>query len=444
MGLSRRHLLAASVLPLLSGPAMGKKPIVRRNGLAWQPTTKCGVNIEYGDFWARKVDPRQWAASSAVGISFVRAMYFCFEQGRFRPDQLDAAIHSVRSVRVDAAHPAELVLLCDGFTYPITPGEAVVLSTDLLVGSVTIPARTKLAVTSARPATFGSGGDLQTLGEVHVNSGGAALQPGETLVQGVDLLHANFFRNGKERPRRPIEQYADQASAWMAEGFGFIHGGYHNAWQRLRETYGVSVDAMRDSEWAFFAGRDWDPARVLITDENEPVWPGANTSGRWEGFRDYFRGTLYPRMRAAFPHHTLGFGFPYYCGSQGVDSMDWWPADCNTVLRVHNYLRGSDGGVLDTDGESRAELDAVMRRLAKQQRRLGIRQLVWEEFGVPQGVPDRNAKLRNFRQAIQAQGWLCAVWGASQVDKLSCMALVDGVWTPLADATGAFGQTAQD
>jgi hypothetical protein len=232
------------------------------------------------------------------------------------------------------------------------------------------------------------------------------------------------------------------ANAWLAAGIGFDHGALHENWYSVFALFGqANVQPVRVQEWAYFAAQGWDPRRVLISDENEPAWPGVNFIARWASFKPYFRGTLYPAMRAAFPNHTLGFGFPYYCGTGGTGAMDWWPSDPNTVLRIHAYPwdESTNTGDAGLDSTAPARTAAYFAWADAARRRIGVPAVHMQEFGLPVGDVNRSARLRTVRQAAQALGWSAQVWclGSSRMPVVQ--QLPSGIWVPRADAAGAFG-----
>jgi hypothetical protein len=277
---------------------------------------------------------------------------------------------------------------------------------------------------------------------------------GRQPATNVNALHASFFREG-QTPRRPIDGYVKRAQQWLAQGFAFDHGGLVSSWSDLFAAFGQSnVEPMREQEWQFFAGLDWDPRRVLISDENEPVWPGAPDSHhdmkvtpaeRWAAYKPCLQEVLYPQMRRYFPRHTLGFGEPDWDGPATALHMDWWPKDRNTLLRVHYYPAQGAEGIWKLNPDNRSEMDGLMSRVASAQRRLEIPQVHFQEFGVKWAYPNRSAALKNIRQAIQAHGWSCAVWSASddhapKPDSYYAAGLTDkGLWQPVESALGAFG-----
>ncbi|MBV9561969.1 MAG: hypothetical protein JOY90_16210, partial [Bradyrhizobium sp.] len=256
----------------------------------------------------------------------------------------------------------------------------------------------------------------------------------------------NFYRAGKTL-RTPIDQYVKRVSQWLSQGFVFDHGGWHDNWYDLFIKFGQSnVQPMREQEWDFFAGLNWDPARVLINDENEPVWPRGKVSPaeKWKLYKPYFKDVLYPRMRHYFPRHTLGFGTPDWDGVATALHMDWWPADKNTLLRLHYYPSQGDEGIWKIDPLQRPQLDSMMNKVAGLQNHLKIPVIYFQEYGVHWNHPNRSAALQNIRKAIQARGWPCAVWSASinpaAADSFLVVSLDEhGLWRPVESALGAFG-----
>lgn len=434
----------------------------RNTSIAWAPLTLCGLNMGFDSFWGRDIVPGQYEALSRYGVSFVRGLYFCYLLGGYMPGQLDTAVQTVVALQPYAADPTQISLLCHALPYTLPVGDPLVLSAPLTYtaangATLTLPAKTMLRISGAVKGTGHDTTGYSLGGEIRVRppkQTGPIPDNGKQAVTGCNALHAKFFREGTIL-RRPIDDYVKRAQQWLARGFAFDHGGLVSSWSDLFAAFGQSnVQPLREQEWDFFAGLDWDPARVLISDENEPVWPGAPDSHhdtkatpaeRWAAYRPYFQDVLYPRMRHYFPRHTLGFGNPDWDGPATGLHMDWWPKDKNTLLRVHYYPMQGAEGIWKLNPDTRSEMDGLMTRLADVQRRLQIPEIYFQEFGVRLDHPNRSNALKNIREAIQAHDWPCATWAASSNPNStpsSYPAVVldkNGLWQPVQSSLGAFG-----
>lgn len=468
--LTRRQFMASassSALALAMGSRVSAASVFRDSTIAWAPRTLCGLNMGYGEFWGRDIVPGQFEALSRYGVSFVRGMYFCYHRNGGKVNQ-DAAVQKITSVAPFAADPTQLSLVCESLTYVPPAGDKLILSDPITYRSangaeLVLPARTPLRITSAEKGMLvpipGHSWKSCRGGEIRVRPmglDGSIVGKSQQPSTEVFLLHANFYTESKTF-RHPISDYVKRVPQWLDQGFAFDHGGEHNNWDDLFTLFGQSnVQPMREQEWEFFAGLDWNPASVLICDENEPVWPSnkiAPKTGkplpqeRWALYKPYFQDVLYPRMRHYFPKHTLGFGTPDWCNVDTSFHMDWWPKDKNTLLRLHYYPGGGDDGVWKINADKRSELDSLMTRVADVRKWLEIPHIYFQEFGVLWKRPNGNAVLKNIRQAIQAHDWPCAVWAASYnapqsagPDTIIAANLSpDGLWQPLQDALGAFG-----
>jgi hypothetical protein len=447
----RRFLLGAT--SCLSFLATARKTAatsaLRNTSLVWSPPTLCGLNMGYGEFWGRDIVPGQYDALAHYGCTFVRGMFFSYLLGSYKPGQLDPAVQKITAIQPYVSDPTQLSLFCESLTYAPPAGDNLVLSAPLTYraangASLTLPAKTPLTITGSAKRDH----DAES-GEIRVRPAG---QPGVVTnnsrqpVTDLELLHANFFPEGKAL-RKPIDEYVKRVAQWLSQGFFFDHGGWHDNWYDLFVKFGQSnVQPMREQEWDFFASLNWDPARVLINDENEPVWPRGKVSPaeKWKLYKPYFKDVLYPRMRHHFPRHTLGFGTPDWNGVATALHMDWWPSDKNTLLRLHYYPGQGDEGIWKINPDQRVELDSMMDRVAGLQNRLKIPDIYFQEYGVHWNHPNRSAALQNIRKAIQAHGWPCAVWSASTnpptADSFLAASLDEhGLWRPVESALGAFG-----
>ena len=438
--------------------AMGRKAAaasaLRDTSLVWSPPTLCGLNMGYGEFWGRDIAPGQYDAFARYGCSFVRGMYFSYLLGSYKPGQLDPAVQDITGIEPYAADPTQLSLFCRSLTYEPPTGDRLVLSAPLTYAAangaaLTLPAKTPLPITGSAKARDHDAQGLLAGGEIRVRPAahsGVIPNHGRQAVADAEVLHSNFYREGKTL-RTPIDQYVKRVSQWLNQGFVFDHGGWHDDWYDLFVKFGQSnVQPMREQEWDFFASLNWDPARVLINDENEPVWPRGKVTPaeRWKLYRPYFQDVLYPRMRHYFPRHTLGFGTPDWDGVATALHMDWWPSDKNTLLRLHYYPGQGDEEIWKINPDQRPELDGMMAKVADLQNRLRIPVIYFQEYGLRFDHPNRSAALQNIRKAIQAHGWPCAVWSASanppKSDSYLAASLDEhGLWRPVQSALGAFG-----
>jgi len=453
---------AATVSGLAAGGTARAAAASPNPSLAWSPQTLCGLNVGFGTFWGRDIAPGQYELLARYGISFVRGIYFCYLLGGYMPGQLDTAVHTIVGLQPFAADPTQISLFCHALPYAPPVGDTLILSAPLVYrasngANLTLPARTPLKIAGATKGTGHDNTGYTLGGEIRVrplDQNGKIADSGRQPVKDCNALHASFFREGKTL-RRPIDDYVKRAQQWLAQGFAFDHGGLVSSWSDLFAAFGQSnVQPMREQEWQFFAGLDWNPRSVLISDENEPVWPGAPDSHhdlkatpaqRWAAYKPYFQDVLYPQMRRHFPRHTLGFGNPDWDGPATALHMDWWPKDRNTLLRVHYYPKQGAEGIWQLNPDNRSEMDGLMNRVADVQRRLDISQVHFQEFGVRYDHPNRSNALKNIRQAIQARRWSCAVWSASddhapKPDSYHSAGLsANGLWQPAENALGAFG-----
>jgi hypothetical protein len=452
----RRFLLStAASLSLL---AVDRKVLaasaLRNSSVVWSPATLCGLNMGYGEFWGRDIAPGQYDVLARYGCTFVRGMFFSYLLGSYKPGQLDPAVQNIAGMEPYAADPAQLSLFCQSLTYEPPAGDRLVLSAPLTYraangAALTLPAKTPLTITGSAKARDHDAQGFLKGGEIRVRpTGHTSVIPnnGKQPVTDVEVLHLNFYREGKTL-RKPIDEYVKRVQQWLSQGFVFDHGGWHDNWYDLFVKFGQSnVQPMREQEWDFFAGLNWDPARVLINDENEPVWPRGKVSPaeKWNLYKPYFKDVLYPRMRHHFPQHTLGFGTPDWDGVATALHMDWWPSDKNTLLRVHYYPGQGDEGIWKIDPHQRPELDSMMDKVAGLQNRLKIPDIYFQEYGIRWDHPNRSAALQNIRKAIQVRGWPCAVWSASinppKADSFLAVSLDEHkLWRPVESALGAFG-----
>lgn len=453
---------SSSALALAVSSRVSAASDFRNSTIAWAPRTLCGLNVASGSFWGRDIAPGQYDALSRYGVSFARGMYFCYLLGGYMPGQLDTAVHTIVALQPYATDPTQISLVCHALPFAPPVGDTLVLSSPLIYRmangiSLTLPEKTPMKITGTVKGTGHDATGYTLGGEIRVRpltQSGKVPDNGRQPVAACNALHAHFFSAGTTL-RRPIDGYVKRAQQWLAQGFAFDHGAFANSWSDLFAAFGqANVQPMCEQEWAFFAGLDWEPSRVLISDENEPVWPGdpdshhatkATPAERWATYKPYFQDVLYPRMRHYFPRHTLGFGNPDWNGPATALHMDWWPKDSNTLLRVHYYPTQGTEGIWKLNPDNRGEMDGLMSRLADVQRHLQIPEVYFQEFGVRDDHPNRSNALKNIRQAIQAHGSPCAVWGAStdpapRPDTSHAAGLnKDGLWQPDESALGAFG-----
>ncbi len=443
--IKRRSVLARLVWPAF--PKARAQPC--EQVLAWRPATPLGVNIEHFGHDKTLADGQQRFLTPA-GISFIRGNYDCYTTPPgWGPGTFSSCVRTVLSVQTVGT---EIELACDQGIYALAPGEIVVLSKPIPIPFANgtthvLPAQTPLRSSGGDAGTFASQSRQTRPATIRLPIPLGAQESSPQPVTGTQVLHRNFWQAGDSVLRWEVANYTAQANAWLAQGFAFDHAGYGANWASIGDVFGLAaMQVMREGEWAYFAGLGWDPARTLISDENEASWNvyAFNAGGfraawntRWSS---YFSDVLYPRMRHHFPRHTLGFGLPAAGAAAVVPFMDWWPCDPNTLLRLHLYPNQATRQPFDP--ASSLATDAYLDFLQVTVDRLGIPKVYVQEVGLDNTVPGFAAAQANLRRRILARGWCCAPWALSDYANPFLLGERDasGLWVPN-HATGAFGLT---
>ena len=465
--LTRRNLLSVAPLSVSGGgkPPLpgGGKLLAASTGLAWRPATKLGMAIENGEG-----SPGQRALSAGqkqylwpLGVSFIRMIYRCYQWNPigsgYPPNFFDAAQRLIQSVQVYAEDSTQLQINCTGGTYAVPAGDTVVLSVPLsyrprLGNTVVLPARTPIRCTGGTAGTFS--GKTQTVpSTIRVPAGGSVAGNGVQTVSGANILHQNFYTSGTN-VRWEIRNIVNSVNQWLAQGFAFDLGGYMSNWGTLYGLFGLeNVLPIREQEWAFFASQGWDPAQVMISDENEfffAEYDYKSHIGAWQEYAAYFQGTLYPRLRSHFPKHTLGLGGPWGGDMNGAPYLQWWPNDSNTLLRMHCYLGPGSAGV--TTGTV-ADIQHYFTQLNYTIQRIGVPNVYLQEFGFSPALINRTAPsivttwVSNVRLAALQRGWFACGYSMSARDNppgtpgFFGYPNANGVWMPEL-SSGGFGLAA--
>ena len=215
------------------------------------------------DYKKSQVKGGQAAAFRAAGVSFVRGLYPLPLLSPWLPSQVDAMVSAVTAAAANAGDNSKIDLTCATYTYAVSPGDTVVLSLPVTVGSVTLPAHTPLTVTASVAGTLNATtGQMATPATVTVAAGGTAAGSA-SVPGGARIFHANFYKFGTT-PRKPIPAYVAMANAWLAAGLGFDHGALHENWSDVFALFGqANVQPVRVQEWAYFAAQNWPPGQVL-------------------------------------------------------------------------------------------------------------------------------------------------------------------------------------
>ncbi len=460
MQFSRRRLLTQAALPILTASGLSRQSWAAQD-LAWAPETRLGINLIYANLWSDGSGhvpipaKGQHALFIRYGVSFIRGMINWYRRGGvetytfpdwpFETEGADFAIRKVLSIRSYAQDPSQLEITCEGSSYAPPPGEKIVLSGSLtypdLHGQVQFPARTPLTLTGSTAGAIDGHYRSIAPSTYRISAGRVLQDAGVIQISNTTALHMNFYKSGRT-PRGQITAYVEAANAWMAAGFAFDHAGMHEQLGTLINDYGLdNINVLRKQEWEYFAYLHWDPRKVLISNANEIVWGGKveNRGGEWEGYKTWFRDFAYPEMRDFFPRHTLALGLGNGDSSLGMQLVDWWPSDPNLMLAIHGYLEPG-WFPFSVDGSSVEGVKKVLDFIDENARRLRIRHIYWQEFGLKVNAPGRSGRLNELRKMILERGYYACSWGAdTDYDYYRVATKKNGLWTPLPDSAGAFG-----
>ena len=466
--LTRRNLLATAPLAVGSGGKLllpgGGKLLAPSAGLAWQPATKLGMAVENSVFYntlAAGQKPSLWP----LGVSYIRGIFNCYWQSltsSYPPNTFSTVSRPVLSIQPYAADPTQLQLNCQFGIYAVPSGDTLILSVPISyqppTGSpIVLPARTPITCTGGTVGTFnwasGVGWTQPGPSTIRVAAGGTVPNNGVQTLTNANVLHQNFYTSGTTL-RWEFANIAAYVNEWLAQGFAFDLGGYMDNWGVLYGLYGINnVLPIREQEWAYFAAQGWNPARVMISDENEFFFAdygwGNNNPWAWQEYAAYFQATLYPRMRYHFPNHTLGFGGPWGGDPNGAPYLKWWPNDPNTMLRLHVYLGPGSYGV--TTGTV-ADITNYFTQVNYNLQRIGVPAAYMQEFGFTPALIGSTAAsvvatwVGNLRRAALQMGWgacgYCMSTRDSPPGQIGFYGYMNanGVWVPELNC-GAFGLT---